>query len=176
MKTRFSRVGSSIELNELLAKTEIFGQTQLLDFAQGLFEFFALGIIFGKDQYLLMTAIGQLGRQNQEVGTNRIQGGGEIFFGQTKSLEPVNNIGREQKQLEEGDVGTPGMGRDFGQGIIVKELAIVFLDGGSGIVKQIDAPGRDFEIGDEDMIDDTNVVLSFWDCIQSERLVVGRKS
>lgn len=118
-------------------------------------------IIFGKGQNILNTMFGQLGWQNQKVGTNRIQSGVEIFFGQTKSFEPMNNIGREQKQLEKGNVGCPSIGGNFGQRIIVKKFAIVFFDGGSWTIEQINSPGRDFEIGDEDMIDVLGVFEQF---------------
>ena len=73
---------STTEVCVLLAKTKNFGQAQFLNCAQSLFEFFALGIILGKNQHLLMTAIGQFGGQNQEVGANRIQSSAQIFFGQ----------------------------------------------------------------------------------------------
>ena len=157
----FLTVSSTRQFEDSFAKTKIFGQAQFLNFVGSLLELLAIMVIFGKGQNILNSMFGQLGRQNQKVGADRIQRGAQIFFGQTKSFEPVNNIGREQKQLEECDVGTPSMSRNFGQGIIVKELAIVFLDGGSGTIEQINPPGRDFEIGDEDMIDVFGVFEQF---------------
>lgn len=67
---QFPGDGSSIALDELFAKTEIFGQTRFLNFAQGLLEFFSLMEIF---------------RQNQKIGADCIQCSGQIFCRQTKS-------------------------------------------------------------------------------------------
>ena len=161
VKKPFLTTRSTRRFEDSFAKTEIFGQAQFLNFVGGLLELLAIVIIFGEGQNILNSMFGQLGRQNQKIGANDIQGGSQIFFGQTKSFEPVNNIGRKQKQLKEGDVGSPGMSRDLGQGIIVKEFAIVLFDGGSGTIEQIHPPGRDFEIGDEDMIEVFGVFEQF---------------
>ncbi len=153
VRTAILAMSSTMRVEKLLAKTENFGQTQFLDFLQGLLEFFALMKIFRQKQNILTAVPGQFGRQKQEVGTNRIQRGPEIFSGQTKPFEPMDNIGREQKQLKEGDVGLPGIAGNFGQRIIVKEFAVVLLYSSSGIVEQIHAPGRHRQIGHENRVD-----------------------
>jgi len=139
-------------VEQLLAKTKISRQAQFLDSAQGLQEFFAIMIIFGQKQNILTAVFGQLGRQNQEVGTNCVQGSSPIIFGQRQSFEPMNNIGREQKQLKKRHIGFPGIAGDFAQGIIVKEFAVVLFYCCPGIVKQINPPSRHLEIGHENMI------------------------
>jgi len=136
----------------LLAKTEISWQVQFLYSAQSMLEFFAIMVIFGKKQDVLMAAIGQFGWQNQKVCANGIYGSRPVFFGQTEPLEPVNNVGRKQKQLEERHIGFPRVAGDFGQGIIVKKFPVVLFDNGSGIVKQIHSPCRHLEVGHENMI------------------------
>jgi hypothetical protein len=140
------------QVETLLAKTKNFGQTQFLNPSQGFFELLALRIVFGQNQHLLMSAIAQLGRQHQEVGTNRIERSRQIFRWQSQPFEPMDDIGGEQKHLKKGDVGLPTMAGNFGQRIIVKEFAVVFLDSSSGVVKQVYAPRRHIEVGDENMI------------------------
>jgi hypothetical protein len=65
----------------------------------------------------------------------------------------MNEIGSKKDELKESNIGSPRMGGDFSHGIIVKELPVVFLDGSSQVVKQIDPPRRGLEIGDKNMID-----------------------
>ena len=139
-------------IEQLLAKTKIFWQTQFLNSAHGMQELFALMIIFGQKQNILTAVPGQFGRQNQKVRANRIQGGSPIFFGQTQPFEPVDYIGGKQKQLKERYIGFPGVAGNFAQRIIVKEFAVVLFYSGSGIVKQIYPPGRHLEIGYENMV------------------------
>ena len=139
-------------IEQLLAKTEILGQTQFLNFEQGLLEFFAVVVILGKKQNVLMPAIAQFGRKNQEIRTDRIQSSHMVIFGQTQSFEPMDYIGREQKQLKKRHIGFPGVAGNFGQRVIVKKFAVVLFDSSSGIVKQINPPGRHLEIGYENMI------------------------
>jgi hypothetical protein len=152
VKTCFLTSVSTRRIERLLAKTKIFGQAQFLDFVQGLLKFFALMKIFWQQQNILTAMSGEFGRQKQKVGTNRVQGGPEIFFRKTEPFEPMHDVGREEKQLKESDVGFPGIAGDFGQGIIVKEFAVVLFDRGSGIVEQINAPGRHRQIGNERMV------------------------
>ncbi|MDP2788768.1 MAG: hypothetical protein Q8O46_01800, partial [bacterium] len=139
-------------IEQLLAKTKISRQTQFLNSAQGMQELFALMIIFGQKQNILTAVPGQLGWQNQKVDTNCIQGSSPIIFGQTESFEPVDYIGRKEKQLKKRHVGFPRIAGDFAQGIIVKEFAIVLFYCCPGIVKQIYSPSRYLEIGHENMV------------------------
>lgn len=157
MKTVFLTLLLTSSVEKLLAKTKIPRQAQFLNPAQSLLEFFAIMIVFGKKQNVLMAAIGQFGRQNQEVRANRVQGSHPVISGQTQPLEPVNNIGGKQKQLEERHIGFPEVAGDFAQGIIVKEFAVVLFYRCPGVVKQIDSPGRHLEIGHENMIDISGV-------------------
>jgi hypothetical protein len=152
VKTVFLTMSSTMVIDQLLAKTKILRQAQFLNLAQSLLEIFAVMVILGKKQNVLMPTIAQFGRENQEVRANRIQGGRMVIFGQTQSFEPMDYIGRKQKQLEERHIGFPGVAGDFAQRVIVKEFAVVFFDSGSGIVKQINPPSRHLEIGHENMI------------------------
>ena len=65
----------------------------------------------------------------------------------------MNDIGSKEQDLKESNVGRPCIGRDFAQGIVVEEFADVFLYRGSWIVKEIDPPGADFEVGDKEVVD-----------------------
>ena len=49
--------------------------------------------ILWQQQNVLTAMFGQLGWEKQEVGTNRIEGGGPISFGQTQSFEPMDDVG-----------------------------------------------------------------------------------
>jgi len=152
VKTVFLKTPTTRVIGQLLAKTKILRQTQFLNPAQSLLEFLAIMVIFGKEQNILAAMFGQFGWQNQEIGTNRVQGSGQVIFGQAQPFEPVDYIGREQKQLEERHIGFPGVAGNFAQRIIVQKFPVVFLDGGSGVVKQVNAPRRDCQIGNENMI------------------------
>ncbi len=152
MKTVFLTMPTTRPIDKLLAKTKIFEQAQFLNSAQRLLEFFAIMVILGKDQNILAAMFGQLGWQNQKIRANCIQSSCMVILGQTQPFEPMNNIGRKQKQLEERHIGFPRVAGDFAQRIIVQEFPVVFLDGGSGIVKQVNAPRRDCQIGNENMI------------------------
>lgn len=152
MKTVFLAMSTTMSIEKLLAKTKIPRQTQFLNPVQSLLELFAVMVISGKKQNILMSAIGQFGRQDQEVRTDRIQGSHQVFSGQTQPFEPVDNICGEQEQLEERHIGFPGFAGDLAQGIIVKEFPVVLFYRCPGIVKQIHSPGRHLEIGHEDMI------------------------
>ncbi len=151
VKTVFLTIPATRVIEQLLAKTEIFGQTQFLNPAQSLLEFFAIMVIFGKKQKVLVSTIAQFGRKNQKIRAN-IQSSCMVIFGQTQPFEPVDYIGRKQKQLEERHIGFPRVAGDFAQRIIVQEFPVVLFDSGSGIVKQINPPGRYLEIGYENMI------------------------
>src|SRR5262245_36676765 len=65
----------------------------------------------------------------------------------------MNDIGGKEQDLKESNVGRPRIGRYFAQGIVVEEFADVFLYRGSWIVKQIDPPRADFEVGDKEVVD-----------------------
>lgn len=82
-----------------------------------------------------MSRIDELGRQDQEIGPNRLQCGVQILAGQTKSLEPMDEIVRQQENLEEGDVGDPVVGGNFAKGGVVEELSDILLDGGAFGIK-----------------------------------------
>jgi hypothetical protein len=110
-------------------------------------------IIVGKEKDILTSPLGEMSRQNQEVGTDGIQGRVEIFLGEAGSFEPMNKIGGEQQKLKEGDVGCPTRRGNLAQRVIVEELADVFFDGRPRIVEKIHAPRTDFQVGDENMID-----------------------
>lgn len=109
-------------------------------------------IILGKSQDILTPLFGQFGRQDQEVGSDGLQGGVEIFFGKTQSFEPMDQVVREQQELEKGHVGHPVFRGDLAQGIIVEEFAAIFLDGGSLGVELPDPPGMSLQVGAQDMV------------------------
>lgn len=158
VKTVFLTMSTTIVIEQLLAKTKISGQTQFLNPAQSLPEFFAIMVIPGKKQNVLMSTIAQFGRKNQKIRANRIQSSYMVIFGQTQSFEPVDYIGRKQKQLKKRHIGFPGIAGDFAQRVIVKEFAVVLFDSGSGVVKQIHPPGRHLEIGYENMVNVSGIL------------------
>ncbi len=80
------------------------------------------------------------GRQHQEVGADGVQRGGQILRWQAQPLEPVHEVGREEHQLEKGDIRSPGVGGDLAQRIVVDEFPDVLLDGGAGAVEAVDPP------------------------------------
>lgn len=131
---------------------KIFEQLEFVDFLESLDKFLLVMIIVRQFDDIFLLLAYQSGRQNQEIGANRIQGGGPIFFGQTQTFEPMNDIGSKKKQLKERHIGLPGIAGNFGERIIVEELAIVLFDSGPGIVEQINAPSRHGQVGNEDMI------------------------
>lgn len=65
----------------------------------------------------------------------------------------MNDIGRKEQQLKESHVGGPKVGGNFPQRVIVKQFSDVLLDSGSRAVEQIDPPGADFEVGDQNVVD-----------------------
>jgi len=152
VKTLFLTLLPTMSVEKLLAKTKIPRQAQFLNFAQSLLELFAIMIILGKKQNILMAAIGQFCRQDQEVRANRIQSSHPVIFGQAQPFEPMDNVGGKQEQLKEGHIGFPGFAGYFAQGVIVKEFAVVLFYRCPGIVKQINSPGRHLEVGHENMI------------------------
>ena len=135
------------------AETKISGQAQLFYFLQRSQELLLVMVVVRKFDNVLLVLAYQPGRQNQEVGANSVQSGREVLRRQTESFEPMNDIGGKQQDLKESNVGRPRIGRYFAQGIIVEEFADVFLYRGSWIVKEIDPPGADFEVGDKEVLD-----------------------
>lgn len=129
------------------------GQAQLFYFLQRSQELLLVMVVVRKFDNVLLVLAYQPGRQNQEVGANSVQSGREVLRRQTESFEPMNDIGGKQQDLKESNVGCPRIGRYFAQGIIVEEFADVFLYRGSWIVKQIDPPRADFEVGDKEVVD-----------------------
>ncbi len=109
-------------------------------------------IILGEGQDVLASLLRQLGRQDQEICSDSIQGGVEIFFGKTESFEPMNNIVSQEKNLKEGHIGNPVLRGDLAEGIIVEEFADILLDGGPLGVELPDSPGMSLHIGDQDMV------------------------
>lgn len=103
------------------------------------------------DQVFLLTAY-EPGRQHEEIGTDRFQGGETPFVGKTQTLEPMDDVGRKQNELKKGDVGCPIAGRNLCQGVIVNQFADMLLDIGPNRIEQINAPSAGFQICDEDMI------------------------
>ena len=65
----------------------------------------------------------------------------------------MNDVCSKKEDLEESDVGGPGVCRDLAQGIVVEEFPDILLHRGSGLVEQIRPPRADFEVGDKDVVD-----------------------
>src|SRR5262245_50177546 len=110
-------------------------------------------VVVRKFDNILFVLAYQPGRQHQKVGADSVQSSREVLRRQTESFEPMNDIGGKQQDLKESNVGRPRIGRYFAQGIVVEEFADVFLYRGSWIVKQIDPPRADFEVGDKEVVD-----------------------
>ena len=66
----------------------------------------------------LAVLVDESGRQHQQIGADGIERVGEPFRLQTQPLEPVHQIQRQQHQLKERHVGSPGIGGDFAQGLM----------------------------------------------------------
>lgn len=115
-------------------------------------------IIGRKSHAIFDSMFGQIGRQYQEIGANRIEGGEAPVFGKTEAFEPMNDIGSKEKDLEKRNIGGPISGRDLGQGIIVGQFADLFFDIGPERVKEINPPSSRLEIGDKDMIGVSSVL------------------
>lgn len=64
----------------------------------------------------------------------------------------MDDVGREENELKERDVGGPGSRGYFRERVIVKKLAVVFFDSGPRIVKKIHAPRGSFQVGHENVI------------------------
>ena len=81
-----------MEVYGLLANSRKLRQPEFVDLFQGSLELLPVVIILGKSQDVLASLLRQLGRQDQEICSDSIQGGVEIFFGKTESFEPMNNV------------------------------------------------------------------------------------
>lgn len=101
------------------------------------------------------------GWKHDQIGSDGIERVGPSLRLQAQPLEPVNQIERQKHQLKERHVGSPGLGRDFAQRIIVKHFPVVFFDDRTRIVKEVDPPGVEVKIGDKNMVDVLFVLEQF---------------
>ena len=92
------------------------------------------------------------GRKHDQIGTNGIERVGPALGLEAQPFEPVHQIERQKHQLEERHVGGPGIGRDFSKWIIVKHFPVVLFDRGARIVKEVDTPRVEIEVGDKHVI------------------------
>ena len=97
-------------------------------------------IALRQGQYVLTSVFGQPRWQHQEIGPNGIQRRIKVFFGQAESPEPMDKVVSKKRDLKEGDVGHPVVGRNLAQGIIVEQFPNVLFDGGSFGIKPPDSP------------------------------------
>lgn len=88
-------------------------EPEFVDFFEGRFELLPIVIILGKGQHILASLFGQFGGQNQEVGSDSIQRGTEIFLGQAEPFEPMDQIVSQKQHLKKGHVGHPVFRGDF---------------------------------------------------------------
>jgi hypothetical protein len=141
------------EKESSFAKTKISGQAQLFYFLQRSQKLLLVMVVVRKFDNIFLVLAYQPGGQHQEVGTNGIERGSEILRRQTKSFEPMNDVGGKEQDLKESNVGRPCLCGDLAQRIVVEEFSDVFLYRGSWLVEEIDAPSADFEVGDKDLVD-----------------------
>lgn len=134
------------------AKTEFSREPKPVDSLDGPQELSTVRIISGEPDDVSSMLADEPGRQPEEVGTDGVQRRGKILRRKTQSLEPVNEVGSEEQDLEEGDVGNPGVGGDLSQGVVVLQLPDVFLDRGPGTVEEVHPPSSHLEIRDEDVV------------------------
>src|SRR5271157_3615485 len=64
----------------------------------------------------------------------------------------MNQVGRQQNQLEEGNIGGPALRRNLTQRIVIEELSVAFLDIRSSVIEQIGTPGIQLEVRHKDVI------------------------
>jgi hypothetical protein len=137
---------------ELLANSQKLWEPEFVDFLQSGFELLPIVIILWKGQDIFAPFFGQLGRQDQEIGSDSIQCGVEILSGKTQPFEPMDDIVSQQEHLKKGHIGHPVFRGDLAQGIIVEEFPDIFLDGGSLGVELPDPPGMGLQVGHQDMV------------------------
>ena len=75
-----------------------------------------------------------------------------VALGQAEPLEIVNDVECEKQELKESYIGNPVLRWDLGQGVIVDQLADMFLDPGSEGIETVDTPCAGPEVGDKDMV------------------------
>src|SRR3990172_3794863 len=136
----------------LLANSRKLRQPEFVDLFQGSLELLPVVIILWQCQDVLASLLRQLGRQDQEICSDGIQGGVEIVFGKTQSFEPMNDIVSQKKNLKEGHIGNPILRGDLAEGIIVEELSDILLDSSPLGVELPDSPGMSLHVGDQDMV------------------------
>jgi hypothetical protein len=93
------------------------------------------------------------GRKHDQIGTDGIECVGEPLRFQTQPLEPVHEIECQQHQLKERHIGGPRIGGNFAERIIVEQFPVVLFDRGARIVKEVDPPRVEVQIGDKHMVD-----------------------
>src|SRR5436309_13369317 len=108
-------------------KTELFslrwfGQPQGLDLPCRLQENLTVVIIPGKLEHIPTSVLGQFSRQYQKLVANRFYGGSRIIVRQAQPLKPMDEVVRQNQQLQEGYVGHPTVRRKFIQVKILEEL------------------------------------------------------
>ena len=74
------------------------------------------------------------------------------FFGQTKTLEPMQQVVSKEEQLEESDIGGPGLSWNFVERQIIEQFAYGSFDVGSLQVIIPNLPRVNLQVGDEHRI------------------------
>jgi len=82
----------------------------------------------------------------------RLQGGGVQFRRQAEALEPVDQIVREEQEMEVGLVGTKVTSRDAAQGVVPFELLDEEFDAGTVVVEAPEVERLQRQIGDQDLV------------------------
>jgi len=134
------------------ANSEVSRQPQVIDLARGLEELALVVIIVRKLDDIALALAHQSRWEHQEVCTDAVQRCRQILRRQAQPLEPVHDVGCEKYQLEEGNIGGPGIGGDLAQGVIVDELPDVFFDRCPQAVEAIYAPRAQHKIGHKNVI------------------------
>lgn len=136
-------------------------QAESGDFPNRLQEFFLVMVIVRKPDDVHFVFLDQFCRHHDEIGADGFQRGREIFLRQAESLEPMNKIGGQEKNLEESDVGSPTVGGDFAHGVVVQKLPNILLYDSPWSVEKIDSPRTQLQVGHQDMVEILLVVEKF---------------
>jgi len=109
-------------------------------------------IVSGQHQDIFSAPIDQVGWKAQELMSQRFDGRAQLCFRQTQSLEPMQEVVRQEQQLKKGDVSRPALGGNFVERQITEQLADGLLDTGTAEVVGPRSPGGQPEVADQHRI------------------------
>lgn len=101
--------------------------SEAFDFAESLQEEFPMRIQTGKLELIFASRVDQTSGQEEQVHTNRLQGGRRPRWRQTQTLEPTDQIVSQKNQMKVRLIGRKAVGGDFAQRKTLFELPDVQL-------------------------------------------------